>query len=256
MNKGLAAGLSQLRKSGKKAFAVLLDPDKINDLNALNRLLHLSIENKVDYFFVGGSLITDDSLHSLVTFIKENCRIPVILFPGSNLHISPAADGLLFLSLISGRNPELLIGQHVTAAPILKKSTLEILPTGYLLISNSLNTAVAYMSQTQPIPNTKPSIAACTAMAGEMLGLQHMYLDAGSGAPEPVSPKIILAVRRAVNTPLIVGGGIRSAETAQAALSAGADVVVVGNGIEKNPNLMIEVSNMIALQNAALNVHE
>lgn len=247
--------LTQRKEQGVKSFAVLIDPDKIPDRTACQKLINMSIENKVDFFFVGGSLITDDNYNTIVDQIKSNCSIPVILFPGSNMHISLNADAVLFLSLISGRNPELLIGQHVVAAPILKKSSLEIIPTGYILINSGSATTVAYMSNTSPIPNDKPAIAACTAMAGEMLGLRLMYLDAGSGAGEPVSPKVINMVRKSIDTPMIVGGGLRSAGAALKALNAGADLVVIGNGIEKNPNLLIEVSNAVSEMNAALNVH-
>lgn len=248
--------LTQRKEQGVKSFAVLIDPDKISNRASCQKLINLSIENKVDFFFVGGSLITDDNYNTIVDQIKSSCSIPVILFPGSNMHISLNADAVLFLSLISGRNPELLIGQHVVAAPILKKSRLEVISTGYILINSGCTTTVAYMSNTSPIPNDKPTIAACTAMAGEMLGLRLMYLDAGSGANEPVSPKVINMVRKSVDTPIIVGGGLRSANLAIKALQAGADVVVIGNAIEKNLNLMIEVSNAVADMNAALNVHK
>lgn len=248
--------LSERRARGLKSFAVLLDPDKVNDKSSCQKLIHMSIENKVDFFFVGGSLIIDDNYNSIVKQIKDSCNIPVVLFPGSNMHINLNADAILFLSLISGRNPELLIGQHVVAAPILKKSRLEVIPTGYMLVNSGTSTAVSYMSNTSPIPNNKPSIAACTAMAGEMLGLRMIYLDAGSGALEAVSPKVINMVRKSVDVPLIVGGGIRSSALATEALQAGADMVVVGNGIEKNPNLLIEVSNTVTEMNASLNIHE
>jgi phosphoglycerol geranylgeranyltransferase len=248
--------LSERRARGLKSFAVLLDPDKVNDKSSCQKLIHMSIENKVDFFFVGGSLIIDDNYNSIVKQIKDSCNIPVVLFPGSNMHINLNADAILFLSLISGRNPELLIGQHVVAAPILKKSRLEVIPTGYMLVNSGNSTAVSYMSNTSPIPNNKPSIAACTAMAGEMLGLRMIYLDAGSGALEAVSPKVINMVRKSVDIPLIVGGGIRSSVLATEALQAGADMVVVGNGIEKNPNLLIEVSNTVTEMNASLNIHE
>ena len=248
--------LSYRKAHGIKSFAVLIDPDKITDLQGCQKLINMSIENKVDFFFIGGSLLTDNSYNSIVDQIKDSCNIPVVLFPGSNMHISLNADAILFLSLISGRNPELLIGQHVVAAPILKKSRLEIVPTGYMLVNSGCATTVAYMSNTSPIPNNKPSIAACTAMAGEMLGLKLMYLDAGSGACEPVSPKVINMVRKSIDTPIIVGGGLRTPHMAVTALQAGADLVVIGNGIEKNPNLLIEVSNAVADINAALNVHE
>jgi putative glycerol-1-phosphate prenyltransferase len=156
-----------------------------------------------------------------------------------------SADAILFLSLISGRNPDFLIGQHVISAPILKKSSLEILPTGYILVDSGKQTTVSYMSNTTPIPHDKPEIAACTAMAGEMLGLKLMYLDAGSGAQRAISPKMISIVRKSVDVPLIVGGGIRSANEAYEAMLAGADTIVIGNGIEKNPALLAEVSEKI-----------
>ena len=241
---------------GIKSFAVLIDPDNVSDRGDFQKLINMSIENKVDFFLVGGSLITDDNYNAVVSQIKGSCNIPVILFPGSNLHISLNADAILFLSLISGRNPELLIGQHVVSAPILKKSSLEIIPTGYMLINSGSPTTVTYMSNTSPIPNNKPSIAACTAMAGEMLGLRLIYLDAGSGAKEAVSAKVIHMVRKSVDAPLVVGGGLRTANMAVSALQAGADLVVIGNGIEKNPNLLIEVSNAVAEMNATLNVHK
>ena len=243
------------KAQGLKSFAVLIDPDSISDKAAYQKLINMSIENKVDFFFVGGSLVTENSYNTVVGQIKESCNIPVILFPGSNLHISVNADAILFLSLISGRNPDLLIGQHVVAAPILKKSRLEVIPTGYMLINSGAPTTVSYMSNTAPIPNNKPSIAACTAMAGELLGLRTIYLDAGSGSPEPVSAKTINMVRKSVEAPLIVGGGLRSAGMALDALQAGADVIVVGNGIEKNPNLLIEVSQVVTEMNDALIKH-
>ncbi len=149
------------------------------------------------------------------------------------------------LSLISGRNPELLIGQHVIAAPLLKQSKLEILPTGYMLVESGRLTTVSYMSNSIPMPHDKPSVAACTAMAGEMLGLKLMYLDAGSGAQYAVPQGIIAAVSEATDTPLIVGGGIDSGEKAYTALEAGADVIVIGNGIERNPLLLPEIAQCV-----------
>jgi putative glycerol-1-phosphate prenyltransferase len=206
----------------------------------------------VDFFLVGGSLLTSTFLNSTVRTLKGHSDIPVILFPGSNLHIDPSADAILLLSLISGRNPDFLIGQHVIAAPVLKKSKLEILPTGYMLIESGKPTTVSYISNTTPIPYDKPEVAACTAMAGEMLGLQLIYLDAGSGAQRPVSPRTIAAVRRSVEVPIIVGGGITTPQAAEDALRAGADVIVIGNGIEKDPNLLVEVSERISAYNKAL----
>lgn len=233
-----------VRANGAKAFAVLIDPDKMEDEVACLRLINMGIEYKIDFFFVGGSLITGDNFGSLVRLIKQKCNIPVILFPGSNMNIEPAADAILFLSLISGRNPELLIGQHVVAAPVLKRSKLEVLATGYMLIGSGNQTTVSYMSNTVPIPYDKPSVAACTAVAGEMLGLKLLYMDAGSGAQQPVSSKMISMVRKSVDIPLIIGGGIDNRHKAARAFEAGADVIVVGNGIEKNPDLLIEVARL------------
>jgi phosphoglycerol geranylgeranyltransferase len=149
------------------------------------------------------------------------------------------------LSLISGRNPELLIGQHVVAAPIIRNTKLEVIPTGYMLINSGKITSVAYISNTMPIPEDKYSLAACTAMAGEMLGLQCIYMDAGSGAEREISPRMITTVKKAVNVPLIVGGGINTAQKAFNSLQAGADLIVIGNALEKNPELLTEISEKV-----------
>ena len=230
---------------GRKSVAVLVDPDKVDDPSRLRHLIHLANENCIDFFFVGGSLITTSNLSEVIQSIKEDVSIPVILFPGSSLQIDPGADAILFLSLISGRNPDLLIGQHVQAAPILKNNGLEVLPTGYLLISSGKTSSVAYISNTTPIPDDKYSLAACTALAGEMLGLRLIYLDAGSGAEKEISAKMITTVRKTISVPLIVGGGINSAEKALHALQAGADMIVIGNALEKDPELLNEISEQV-----------
>jgi phosphoglycerol geranylgeranyltransferase len=237
--------LRDRRQSGKKSIAVLLDPDKLEETSRLLPLLNLANENLVDFFFVGGSLVTTANLSQVVLAIKEHVNIPVVLFPGNNMQIDPAADALLFLSLISGRNPELLIGQHVVAAPIIRNTRLEVVPTGYMLINSGKLTSVAYISNTMPIPDDKYSLAASTAMAGEMLGLQTIYLDAGSGAEKEISAKMIASVRKIVNVPLIVGGGINSTQKAFNALEAGADLIVIGNALERNPQLLTEISEKI-----------
>jgi len=237
--------LRERYRQGKKSIGVLVDPDKAEDTSKLLQLINLASENCVDYFFVGGSLITTSNLSLVVNLIKENVTIPVILFPGNSMQIEPAADALLFLSLISGRNPELLIGQHVVAAPIIRNSKLEVIPTGYILINSGRTTSVAYISNTTPIPDDKYSLAACTAMAGEMLGLQSIYLDAGSGAEKEINAKMIATVRKAVGVPLIVGGGINTSQKAVNALEAGADMIIIGNSLEKNPNLLIEISDKV-----------
>lgn len=238
----------------RKSIAVLIDPDDV-DQEGLMHVLNNGISHKVDYFFVGGSLVTSGEVSWVVDFIKTHTDIPCVLFPGNAIQISPAADAILFLSLISGRNPELLIGQHVVAAPVLKRSRLEVIPTGYMLVHSGRPTSVSYMSHTQPIPNDKPSLAVSTAMAGEMLGLQCIYMDAGSGAMEPVPAKMIKQVRKNINGPLIIGGGLNSAYKAKTALDAGADIVVIGNGIQKNPDLLAEVAEVVQFYNEELNVN-
>ncbi|MBX0333770.1 geranylgeranylglyceryl/heptaprenylglyceryl phosphate synthase [Pontibacter sp. HSC-14F20] len=244
----------QQHEPGRKHFALLIDPDNLDEASCLN-LLSMSETHQVDFFFVGGSLITTDNQAAIIKLIKDNSAIPVILFPSNSLHIDKQADGILLLSLISGRNPDFLIGQHVLSAPILKASELQVYPTGYILVDTGRQTTASYMSGTTPIPYDKPAIAACTAMAGELLGLRYIYLDGGSGALYPVSADMIKAVRQSVETPIIVGGGIDTAAKAKAALEAGADVIVVGNHIEKNPGFLAEVSHTIASYNLALDVH-
>ena len=229
------------KAKGEKKFVVLLDPDKMR-LGKLDNVLKLAMDAHVDYFFIGGSLIVNDMLDSLLVKIKKKTHIPAILFPGNSFQLSYKADGLLFLSLISGRNADLLIGKHVITAPYLKISPLEIISTGYLLIDGGTATTVSYMSDTTPIPSNKDDIALCTAMAGEMLGLKLMYMDAGSGAKTPVSTSMINAVSSATNVPLIVGGGIRTPEKAAENVLAGADVIVVGDAIEKDPQLIMDIS--------------
>jgi phosphoglycerol geranylgeranyltransferase len=229
----------------QKSMAVLIDPDKVDDPSKLLQLIHLATENCVHYFFVGGSLVTTTNTTAIVKLLKENSNLPVVMFPGNSIQIEPSADGLLFLSLISGRNPELLIGQHVIAAPVIRNTKLEVIPTGYILINSGKLTSVAYISNTMPIPDDKYSLAACTAMAGEMLGLRAMYLDAGSGAEKEISAKMIAAVRKAISVPLIVGGGINSAQKATNALEAGADMIVIGNAIERDPEIITEIADKV-----------
>lgn len=255
MKRKILETLNKKRAAGLKSFALLIDPDKIQDSGKLVKLINIAVENKVDYFFVGGSLLTGNNLHNVIELVKNNSQLPVVLFPGSTMHIDVSADAVLFLSLISGRNPELLIGQQVIAAPVLKRSNLEILPTGYLLIGADNQTTVSYMSNTVPIPADKYSVAVCTAMAGEMLGLKLIYMDAGSGAKYPINSRMIASVRRSIDVPLIIGGGINSVEKALTSLKAGADMLVVGNGIEENPNLLIEVSDAINNLNQELDIH-
>ena len=230
--------------NGKKSFAVLLDPDKLN-LNILQEKIDAINSSAVDYIFVGGTIIGTDFMDTLLQELQEKTFVPKVIFPGNGLHINNRADGILYLSLISGRNPEFLIGQHVVSAPILKRSKLEILSTGYILVDGGKPTTASYISNTAPLPNDKPEIAVATAVAGEMLGLKLIYLDSGSGAQIPVSESIIQAVKKHTDTPLIVGGGINTLQKASKALAAGADIIVVGNAIEENPNFLYEVASLV-----------
>jgi phosphoglycerol geranylgeranyltransferase len=241
MNNKIYQSLIERKQSGKKSFAVLIDPDKVTK-SLLDELILLSNEAKVDYFLVGGSLVISNHLDECVQHIKNNCAIPVILFPGSPSQISKDADALLYLSLISGRNPELLIGQHVVSAPFVKMSGLEIMPTGYMVIDGGAPTTVSYISNASPIPSDKNEIAMCTAMAGEMLGMKLIYMDAGSDAKKAITEKMIEAVAKNISVPLIIGGGILEPEKAYLNCKAGADVIVVGNAIEKDASLIKEMA--------------
>tara|TARA_B100000945_G_C20325338_1_gene569709 strand:+ start:167 stop:928 length:762 start_codon:yes stop_codon:yes gene_type:complete len=232
------------KKTKKKSFALLIDPDKQNSKQLLS-IIEKAKTAKTDYFFVGGSLLTHDSLDLCLNTLKENSNIPIVLFPGNAMQVNNKADGILFLSLISGRNADMLIGKQVITAPILKQSSLEVLSTGYILIDSGKPTTVSYMSNTTPIPADKDTIAACTAMAGEMLGLKLIFMDGGSGAKNPISEQMIKTVRQSIDVPLIIGGGINSGEKAIANCKAGADIIVVGNAIEKDENLISEIADAI-----------
>lgn len=232
------------KRKGQKSFAVLIDPDNVN-AERIEELTSLAVSAEVDYLFVGGSLVISNHLDEVVQHIRSNCSIPVILFPGTPSQVSRYADGLLYLSLISGRNPELLIGQHVISAPQVRKSGLEIISTGYMVIDGGAPTTVSYISNASPIPADKNEIALCTALAGEMLGMKLIYMDAGSGARHPIGEEMIASVAGAIEIPLVVGGGIRDPEKAYRNCKAGADVIVVGNAIEKDASLIHEMSAAI-----------
>lgn len=229
------------KAKGKKQFAVLIDPDKFKSLDTIR----LAEDAGVDLILIGGSLLTNGNFKKCVQLIKKSTRIPVLIFPGNNLQISKDADGILLLSLISGRNPDLLIGKHIISAPVLRSSGLEILSTGYMLIESGRQTTALYMSGTNPIPHDKDDIALCTAMAGEMLGLKMIYMDAGSGAVNTISESMIRKVSKNISIPLIIGGGINTPEKAKKACKAGADIVVVGNAIEKDKTIIRSISKVI-----------
>lgn len=253
---GIEHKLKNRTQSGRKSVAWLIDPDKTKDLKKLQFQLKDAVQNDLDFIFIGGSLLLNNSMDEIIQTIKFiTNEIPVVIFPGNINQFSNLADGILFLSLISGRNPEYLIGQHVAIAPTLANSSLEILPTGYLLIDGGKLTSVNYISQTIPLPNSKPNLSVATAMAGLFLGLQYFFLDAGSGAKKPVNPRIIQAIKQKIPAPLIVGGGLDTLEKAKSAFKSGADLVVIGNGAEKNPGLLTEVLEYSRLFNLSLNVN-
>lgn len=236
--------LKDLRSQKRKAFAVLVDPDKVS-VEQMVRMANLCNDASVDYLFVGGSLMITSHLDECIQSFKQHSDIPVILFPGSPSQLSRYADGLFYLSLISGRNPELLIGAHVVSAPMVKASGLEVISTGYMVVDGGAATTVSYMSGSLPIPHDKEDIAVCTAIAGELQGKHILYMDAGSGAKQPISESMIRKVAENTQIPLIVGGGITDPEKAYLNCKAGADVIVVGNAIEKDPNLIKEMANAI-----------
>jgi len=232
------------KQQGKKKFSVLIDPDKCSEKH-LDKLINEVIAANVDCIFLGGSLMVSAYLDQTLERLKKETNIPTFLFPGSSLQLSYKADALLYLSLISGRNADLLIGKHVETAPFLKISPLEIIPTGYMLVDGGVATSVSYMSNTHPIPASKDSIAMATAMAGEMLGLKLIYMDAGSGAQNPISNSMIEMVSDTVDIPVVVGGGIRTPEVALEKAKSGADIIVVGNAIEKDLSLISEISSAV-----------
>ena len=244
MTQHIYHNIASSKAKAQKAFAVLIDPDKLSEQGLLNTI-EIAVKAKVDFFFVGGSLVVTDKLDSMVSTIKKHAKIPILLFPGSPDQITPKADALLYLSLISGRNAELLIGQHMISAPFVRQSGLEIIPVGYMLIDGGSPTTVSYISNTNPIPANKNDIAICTAMAGEMLGLKLIYMDAGSGALKAIPTAMIQEVAKHIQIPLVVGGGITTPEKAKENCLAGADIIVVGNAAEKDPELITAIAAAI-----------
>lgn len=245
-------GLTQLKKQGKSGFAVLVDPDKVSPAE-MQYLAELCNDAGVDYLLMGGSLLMAHQLEVCIQRFKAESDIPVILFPGSPAQVTPYADALLYLSLISGRNPELLIGQHVASAPMVKASGLEVISTGYMIIDGGTATTVSYMSNSAPIPANKADIALCTAWAGEMQGKHIIYMDAGSGARTPISEEMIHKVSSHISLPLFTGGGIQTPEKVFANCKAGANVVVVGNAIERDPMLIRELAQATKEATSSIN---
>ena len=222
----------------EKGIALLLDPDKAKG-DTLREILNTANSCKTDYIFAGGSL-TFNGIDNLIDEIRQLSSIPIVLFPGNLLQLTLKADIILLLSLISGRNPELLIGNHVVAAPHLKDVREKLVSVGYILINCGNTTSVEYISQTEAIPSDKPEIAVATALAGEMLGLNMIYLEGGSGAISPVPINLIKAVRQNISIPMVVGGGIKNKNDVEDIFNAGANLIVLGNAVEKNPELLRE----------------
>ena len=239
--KGILSSLRSRKSAGQKSMAVLVDPDRTTAQSLKSLCGHAGAAG-VDYFLVGSSLLLNSRLEETVTLLKQQSGIPVILFPGNLLQVCSAADAILFLSLISGRNPDLLIGQQVHAAPVLKHSGLEVISTGYMLVDCGHPTSASYMSNTLPIPADKDDIAAATALAGQYLGMQALYLDAGSGARMPVREGMIASVSSETSVPLFAGGGIRTPERALAACQAGADIIVIGTAVEQDSSRVGEIA--------------
>jgi len=237
MNKGILGNILKAFNKDKRLISVLIDPDNRN-FGQLTELLNLCNEKAIDFLFVGGSMLTEGNLEETILFIKRKTKIPVIIFPGTNQQICSSADAILLLSLVSGRNPDLLIGKHVESAFKLKASKLEILPTGYLLVDGGKQTTASYISFTQPLPADKPLLTAATALAAQQMGMQLLYLDAGSGAQYSVSADTIKKVKEHTTLPLIVGGGLKTKEAVKVAFDAGANMVVIGNALEHNPELL------------------
>ena len=244
MESSIYNSLVAKQKEGKRMIAILIDPDKANK-DFLANICAKADDLEADLILIGGSLLTDGNLDDTIGEIQGFTKIPTVLFPGSSSQITDKADGILFLSLLSSRNPEMLIGQQVIAAPYLKKTSLQILSTAYLLIDSGAQTTASYMSNSNPIPSNKPEIAASTALAGEYLGMSISYLDGGSGAESPVPSNMIKKVRSYVSNLLFIGGGINTVEKAANAFEAGADLIVVGNAIEKNPSFLSELKSLL-----------
>ena len=236
----------------KKNIAVLIDPDKIFDKEKTIHLIKKSEEANIDFFFIGGSTVKKSDFENAISLLKQHTNIPVVIFPGSSNQISPKANAILFLSLLSGRNPDYLIGLHVQTAEEIYQQKIEVIPTAYLLIDGGTNSSVAYVSQTSPIPRSQISIARKTALAGKLQGKKLIYLDAGSGARFSVPPIIINEISK-LDLPIIIGGGIKSIKQIKHIHEAGANIVVIGNHLETNDSFLKEIKeykNQIKTQEA------
>ncbi|RKS15421.1 geranylgeranylglyceryl/heptaprenylglyceryl phosphate synthase [Flavobacterium sp. 120] len=231
----LYSQIIKAKTNNQKLLAILLDPDKLV-LENLDLLISKINQSPASHIFIGGSLVTTTIIDELIVKIKQNCNLPIVLFPGNPSQISDKADAILFLSLISGRNSDFLIEHQVKAAPILKQTQLEIISTGYILIESGSETAVERISKTKPLDRNNLDLALATAQAGEMLGNKLIYLEAGSGAKQAVPLEMIELVSQNIEIPLLVGGGIVDLQGIQNAYHAGADLVIIGTAFENDMN--------------------
>ena len=227
------------KEKNELIIAALLDPDS-SDIKNVKELIKIFEKSRIDFIFVGGSTTWKSNFYEFVHEVKTHSSLPVIIFPGSSNQISEDADAILFLSLVSGRNPEFLIGEQIKASPILKKIDIEVIPTGYLLIDGGKTTTVEFISGTSPIPQDKLEIAKTIAYAAELLGMKLIYLDSGSGAQKSPDNKLIESVKNYINIPLIVGGGVRSVKEVEEKHRAGADIIVVGSALEDDPEFFLK----------------
>lgn len=240
MKPGIFQSIIRSKKKNKKLFAVLVDPDKFSA-----EIIQEADKSKVDFIFVGGSNVKNGNFHQCVNTICKITNIPLVIFPGSSEQISEKADAILLLSLISGRNPDYLIGEHIRAAQQLQKSKLEIIPTGYILIGGGKRISIQKVTRTSPINGSDKNLAVSTAIAGALLGMKMIYLEAGSGAKNILNISIVKAIKKNISVPIIVGGGIDSPEKAIGLCNSGADMIVVGNAIEKDATLVKKISKAI-----------
>jgi putative glycerol-1-phosphate prenyltransferase len=240
--------IAQAKLENRKLLAILLDPDKIIWENLDHQILKIN-QSPASHIFIGGSLVQNNRIDELILQIKQNSQLPIVLFPGNPSQISKEADGILFLSLLSGRNPDYLIEHQVKAAPILKRTQLEIISTGYILIESGKETAVERISKTTPIDRDNFDLALATAQAGEMLGNKFIYLEAGSGAEKPVPLEMIALISKNIDIPLIVGGGIVDLFGISNAYNVGADLVVIGTAFENDANFFNSCTSLRELAN-------
>jgi putative glycerol-1-phosphate prenyltransferase len=240
MQNSILQDILEAKKQGKKSLAILLDPDKVEFSEIKETIIKIN-QSKADYIFIGGSTVEKGLTEKCVLEIKRLSEIPVILFPGDYSQLTPQLDAVLFLALISGRNPEYLIEQQIQSVPFLEKNKVECISTGYILIDGGTKTATQIVSNTTPISQKDIQLIEHTALAGQYLGNQLIYLEAGSGAKKPVSETIIKNISQKCSIPIIVGGGIRSRKAIQSAYDHGADIVVIGTAFEENENFLQNV---------------